>query len=577
MHTHAHHDQHVRKQSHADVLAAQHRQVAPPPVVGEALRSPGQPLPSATRASMEQRFGHDFSRVRVHTDAVSQQSARDLNSWAYTVGTDIVFGAGRFAPESREGRRLLTHELIHVVQQSSGAVALQRQPDPNAERAAAVEEGEAVAGVTVEQLLAQSDAEDALKLNSRRRTDKTYAWSLGLKDRARLRKSRELSAKLQQEIAVKMRFFGGEAKAAYVQTISPALTEFPSEQVMQVLSGPVETGAGGAQGAQGMACDIGQKQFPLYYEGEPSKTRCMDVTTDPEFANNYFDSNITTAVGYSVPGTTWENVEYGRFDIMLVNYKNGSAEYFILDEVGNFYYGGKTPIVLSYTYLKRKNGLVYPVYNGQIYFKEQLTPHIIAYKNGLKYQTKNLQDLYTLLQVAGVFASNLAAYGAVVDSFKISIQAFAQKPARLPGSPLPGRITKQSSSSGPTAEPESSGVPHSIADEADTQPMPAGGRVGEHVGDFLIAGDKALNGKTFERNIYGLFNTKGKTTDIRPVMQLTNDLIREAKAAGATELKITGRVIRNPNVLKMQRIVGLFGGTIRTTSATSVEIIIPLP
>jgi hypothetical protein len=60
-------------------------------------------------------------------------------------------------------------------------------------------------------------------------------------------------------------------------------------------------------------------------------------------------------------------------------------------------------------------------------------------------------------------------------------------------------------------------------------------------------------------------------------MQLTNDLIEEARAAGATELKITGRVIRNPNVMKMQGIVGLFGGTISRTSATSVEIIIPLP
>ena len=67
---------------------------------------------------MEQRFGHDFSRVRVHSGAAAEQSARDVNANAYTVGHNIVFGAGRFAPGTHEGRRLIAHELTHVVQQS---------------------------------------------------------------------------------------------------------------------------------------------------------------------------------------------------------------------------------------------------------------------------------------------------------------------------------------------------------------------------------------------------------------------------------------------------------------------------
>ena len=66
---------------------------------------------------MEQRFGHDFSRVRVHSGAAAEQSARDVNANAYTVGHDIVFGAGRFAPGTYEGRRLIAHELTHVLQQ----------------------------------------------------------------------------------------------------------------------------------------------------------------------------------------------------------------------------------------------------------------------------------------------------------------------------------------------------------------------------------------------------------------------------------------------------------------------------
>jgi hypothetical protein len=93
-----------------------------PPSVYEVLRSAGQPLNAATRAFMEPRFGHDFSAVRVHTDAKAAESARDLNASAYTVGSNIVFGAAQFLPETQTGRQLLSHELIHVVQQRRSPV-----------------------------------------------------------------------------------------------------------------------------------------------------------------------------------------------------------------------------------------------------------------------------------------------------------------------------------------------------------------------------------------------------------------------------------------------------------------------
>jgi hypothetical protein len=89
-----------------------------PTSVDQTLASPGRALEPALRQDMEQRFGYDFSRVRVHSDAAAEQSARDVNANAYTIGHDIVFGAGRFAPGTHEGRRLLAHELTHVVQQS---------------------------------------------------------------------------------------------------------------------------------------------------------------------------------------------------------------------------------------------------------------------------------------------------------------------------------------------------------------------------------------------------------------------------------------------------------------------------
>ncbi len=88
-----------------------------PSSVHEVLSSPGFPLDPATRAHMEPRFGHDFSGVRVHSGAAAEKSARDVNANAYTVGHNIVFGMGRFAPGTQEGRRLIAHELAHVVQQ----------------------------------------------------------------------------------------------------------------------------------------------------------------------------------------------------------------------------------------------------------------------------------------------------------------------------------------------------------------------------------------------------------------------------------------------------------------------------
>ncbi|GAC1347452.1 MAG: hypothetical protein NVSMB27_12900 [Ktedonobacteraceae bacterium] len=88
-----------------------------PPIVHDVLTSSGQPLDAGTRAFMEPRFGHDFSQVRVHTDAKAAESAQAVNALAYTVGRDVVFGMGQYAPGTGEGRRLMAHELTHVVQQ----------------------------------------------------------------------------------------------------------------------------------------------------------------------------------------------------------------------------------------------------------------------------------------------------------------------------------------------------------------------------------------------------------------------------------------------------------------------------
>jgi hypothetical protein len=100
-----------------------------PPAVHALLNSGGgQPLDTTTRAFMEPRFGRDFSQVRVHSDAQAVESAQALDALAYTVGRNVVFGEGQYAPHTGTGRRLLTHELTHVIQQDPSTV---RSSQPN--------------------------------------------------------------------------------------------------------------------------------------------------------------------------------------------------------------------------------------------------------------------------------------------------------------------------------------------------------------------------------------------------------------------------------------------------------------
>jgi hypothetical protein len=83
-----------------------------------SLHSSGRLLPDTSRSFFEPRFGQDFSNVRIHTDSVAAKSAQSINALAYTTGNNIVFNSGQFSPESDSGKRLMAHELTHVIQQS---------------------------------------------------------------------------------------------------------------------------------------------------------------------------------------------------------------------------------------------------------------------------------------------------------------------------------------------------------------------------------------------------------------------------------------------------------------------------
>ena len=94
------------------------RQFAAPPIVHEVLATPGQVLEPATKSDVESRFGHDFSAVRLYIHPLAAESAEVINARAYTVGSNIVFGSQQYAPGTNEGKKLLFHELTHVIQQN---------------------------------------------------------------------------------------------------------------------------------------------------------------------------------------------------------------------------------------------------------------------------------------------------------------------------------------------------------------------------------------------------------------------------------------------------------------------------
>lgn len=102
--------------------------VPAPPLVHSVLSSNGRPMDADSQHFMESRFGQDFSQVRIHTDGQAAKSAASIQAKAYTSGRNIVFGSGEYQPETDGGKRLLAHELVHVVQQGNGiSNAVQRQ------------------------------------------------------------------------------------------------------------------------------------------------------------------------------------------------------------------------------------------------------------------------------------------------------------------------------------------------------------------------------------------------------------------------------------------------------------------
>ncbi len=223
-----------------------------PPIVHQVLRSPGQPLDSATRAFFEPRLGRDLSHVRVHADAQAAESAHAVQARAYAVGDRVAFANGQYSPHTSEGRRLLAHELAHVAQQGAGeATGIQRTPQ--------------------------------------RDTDVKLAHSRAQAIVEKLQKAGKLSKGMRIKINRDLRFFKGAAKQAYLNEVKPELVEvevslFPDNSGIIPSAKDIELGAGDPTAE--MAEDLGSVSDDDIKTGKNS----TPPQESPRYIDNLFQS-----------------------------------------------------------------------------------------------------------------------------------------------------------------------------------------------------------------------------------------------------------------------------------------------
>jgi hypothetical protein len=214
----------ISRKSSSTIFDQKSRDEIPDHIVNVNSRE-GFPLEASSKGFMESRFGYDFSNVRIHNDQMAANSSNAVNALAYTIGNDIVFGQGHYQPETLQGRRLLAHELTHVVQQSGGRVnsTIQRK-----ERQSVMEE-RIVSGIlqhppphTEEEYNEPFSHFDDPNIATNGR-DVGFARDRGKEDAHKIRQGSKLSYKDWRRITANINLFQGAAKAAYIHEIKPYL------------------------------------------------------------------------------------------------------------------------------------------------------------------------------------------------------------------------------------------------------------------------------------------------------------------------------------------------------------------
>lgn len=584
------------------------RQADVPASVREVLSKNGQPLDAPTRAFMEPRFGHDFGQVRVHADAAAAESARAVRARAYTVSGNIVFGDGEFSPHTARGSELLAHELAHTVQQRtvSGDALGFTDPDEGFEASAnaaarAVANGAkftAAMPACSSPRVQRKPAPDAQWKN-----DVRAARYRGRLLAERVRKHGKLSTEARAKANSELAYFEGAARDAYIQEIKPALAPFVEVEMPEMAMRPAPPPKPPEKSEQqreyeGMAAyyaSTRQSQLDaraaqrakyrdevhrmdsqqIYSEWEAGKEAFVEAASSP---NHGLNADQLFEIWLRHWDGRWKAGRETSHRIVKREADADWGEYY--SKIVRFDAGERDALGPEYARAVADEAAADAMFRQSLYVKELLWAADSAGRSFTLAELNHLALLHdnVTIKTEDYALAAMALAEAAGGMAPKTVSAAAAEEASLASTATetePATTTAANPKQGVAAE--ASGVPEPILEEAPTQPLRNPAEAGgEQVGDFRVTGEKRLNGTTFEREIGGLRNVNGKTTDVRPILQFFKDLLAEAKAAGATRLRIRGQFIVNKNVLRMSRIVERFGGTVEMIDSMTIEINLPV-
>lgn len=573
-----------------------------------SLSGRGGGLPDSVRSFMEPRFQADFSAVRVHNDAHAHHLARAVNAQAFTVGHNVVFGAGHYAPDTEGGKRLLAHELTHVVQQNGGSSSIQRKP---------------------------ADAKQWSK-------DVRAARYRGQVMAKRIRAHGKLSKEAEEKTKREVEYFEGAARAAYIAEVRPAFHDvgeiaFPHEMppplpdrgaslfgttggfpAEPVLDPPDETKIREeAELAAAKDAEILKlRHAALYWRPEDREFALSLLRPLIENKTNIDPRAVSDRIRQPILERykRWLE-EQDAFRKKICARMPGGAEGFILKSQARFHpeidpcrswfespdshgpaelrslerrlklnrlnsRGTETPGEYIQWDVFELRKLIDPSFRGQ----EELASGLTGALSGIAgakwgYAAKGGPTPPT---PPGGLVPEPVTTGVVPEPVTSSP---VPEPVPTPTSePTTPKTTPEPVTSSPTPEHTTSGaVTEPVTDDAAiTQRMPAapqrppGTRI-EQVGEYDVLGTREMDGNVLHRRIWGWARRGGANQPgTGPLNRFIAMLRADARAAGAVRLRISAELIANRNILNVQPLVERLGGTVRQIDAVTIEIEIPV-
>jgi hypothetical protein len=373
-------------------------EIQTPSLVNEVLSSGGKPLDQVTRNFFEPRFGYDFSNVKIHTGGKAADSSEMINANAYTFGNNIVFNENRFAPQTDSGKKLLAHELTHIVQQGNAKVRPLVQRDE------------------VERTMSDKWPDYIIRHIQRAlRNHKLYTGYT--------------TGKLDQQTVDGLNkvFYKDSWKNYDHKAVLGILTSKDSEWLIK--NKPDEATLNKAKEIKMPDCDLAKGEFLLKVEEDLTKSKCI-LQTDP-ILNKYIDNNIADFNAQLLPDTNMFNISHDRITSFRAIYKDGTrVDFSPKDLPKSKTRSGSVQTKFLFDYELKKDGKVYPVRAGRLYLVDFSVP-TLSYLNGelhrsVDYVIVELRKHGQLIELGAGFAKLIAALGGMASFNKVWVDHFSK-------------------------------------------------------------------------------------------------------------------------------------------------------